>query len=116
MIGINKTKLPNSWKKDDKTMFYTVAKVSLILQYISFLLSLLISAYMLYMAFDTRKYSKVMSETYLTGAVILALVSFLLLKLVQMSPTAAVAVLALNIIMFVIREDVIQKLLKMLRL
>ena len=55
MIGINKTKLPNSWKKDDNTMFYTVAKVSLILQYISFLLSLLISAYMLYMAFDTRK-------------------------------------------------------------
>lgn len=116
VFTVNTSKLPNNWKKDKNTAFYTVAKVSLMLQYISFFLSLLIAGYMIYMGVTNMKFNKKLSDAYFMSAIALVLFSFLLLKIVQMNPTAAVAVLSLNVLMFVVREDVIQRVMRMLRL
>ena len=117
MLSVNTKNLSNSWKKCTKgSTLCTIAKTSLILQYISFLLSLVIGLYGLYMSMETMDKNKKLSSNYAMGSFLLVIVSYLLLKVVQMSPDIAVIILGLNILMFLIREKILLNVSKKLGL
>ena len=113
-LAMNTTQLPPSWSKNTNTSFYKVAQVSLFLQYISFIITVLMSIYLLYLSVDSMKYSKRLSNNYLAMAVILLVMSFIMLMLVRLNPTVAVAVLTLEVLMFVIRERIIERTMNFL--